>query len=235
MKKILIIEDDFAIRQSVEYALRRQNYEVKSLDNGRDALDTIKKFAPDLIVLDIMLPGVDGLEIAHEVRSFDTTTAIIIVSALGESSDKVKGLTRGADDYVAKPFALDELLARIEANLRRVSKEASTPKQAVYSFGDVVLDESHRTVSVAGHEVELRSKEFDLLAEIVRADGKVCTRQELAQNVWGYEYLDSSRTLDVHIRNLRRAVEDPSRFTFIKTVHGVGYQLHVVEKEGANT
>lgn len=230
MEKILIIEDDFAIRQSIEYALRRQKYEVKSLDNGSEALKTIKSFEPDLIVLDIMLPGVDGLEIAHEVRAFDATTAIIIVSALGESSDKVKGLAQGADDYVAKPFSLDELLARIEANLRRMHKATSTSKNAVFNFGDAVLDEAHRTVQVAGINIDLRSKEFDLLDEIVRADGKVCTRQELAQNVWGYDYLDSSRTLDVHIRNLRRALEDPSRFTFIKTVHGVGYQLHVTEK-----
>lgn len=233
MEKILIIEDDFAIRQSVEYALRRENYEVRSLDSGRDAIKTIEEFAPDLIILDIMLPSVDGLEIARQLRTFDTEVAVIIVSALGESTDKVKGLLTGADDYLAKPFSLDELIARIQVNLRRVKKNGSGKRLTTFEIGDMVLDEAKRTVTVAGELVELRSKEFDLLDEIVRADGRVCTRQELAKNVWGYEYLDSSRTLDVHIRNLRRAVEDPSAYTFIKTVHGVGYQLALSEKEAS--
>lgn len=233
MKKILVIEDDFAIRQSVEYALRRADYEVKSLENGSAALETVRAFEPDLIVLDIMLPGIDGLEIAREVRTFDADTAIIMVSALGESTDKIKGLTQGADDYLAKPFSLDELLARIEANLRRVNHENVSPKLRTFEFGDVVIDEAKRSVSVAGKEVELRSKEFDLLDEIVRADGRVCTRQELARKVWGYEYLDSSRTLDVHIRNVRRSVEGPSQYHFIKTVHGVGYQFILAPKNEA--
>lgn len=231
MKKILIIEDDFAIRQSVEFALRRKKYDVKTLDAGTEALATIEAFAPDVILLDIMLPGIDGFEILKKVREHDTHTAIIMVSALGETSDKVKGLAEGADDYLAKPFSLEELIARVEANLRRVEKSADATLQRTFSVGDLVLDEAHRSLTVAGNAVELRSKEFDVLAEILRADGAVCTRQDLAQKVWGYEYLDSSRTLDVHIRNIRRAIEDISQYRYIKTIHGVGYQLHVIEQD----
>lgn len=231
MKKILIIEDDFAIRQSIEFALRRKDYDVKTLDAGTEALAVIESFAPDIILLDIMLPGVDGLEIVQKVREHDSRTAIIMVSALGESSDKVKGLAQGADDYLSKPFSLDELIARVEANLRRIEKTSTELISRVYSVGDLVLDETHRSLTVAGQTIELRSKEFDVLAEILRADGAVCTRQDLAQNVWGYVYLDSSRTLDVHIRNIRRAIEDVSHFRYIKTIHGVGYQLNVIEQD----
>lgn len=229
MKKILVIEDDFAIRQSVEYALRRAHYEVKTLDSGAEALETIERFAPDLIVLDIMLPGKDGHEIIQELRSKDSSTAVIMISALGESSDKVKGLELGADDYLAKPFSLEELLARIEANLRRTSMQ--TTQETSFEAGDLILDCARRTLLVSEQSITLRSKEFDVLVELFKAHGNVCTRADLAQKVWGYEYLDSSRTLDVHIRNIRRAIETPSRYNYIKTVHGVGYQLDVRTKE----
>ncbi|MBK5211264.1 MAG: response regulator transcription factor [Coriobacteriia bacterium] len=233
MEKILIIEDDFAIRQSVEFALRRLDYEVKSLAEGTNALSTIEKFAPDLIILDIMLPGMDGFEITERVRETDPHTVILIVSALGESTDKVAGLTLGADDYIPKPFSLEELVARVKANLRRAGSE-SIPVDKLFEVGDVAINTGTRSVSVGGTAVELRPKEFDLLALIVAAAGDVCTRQEIAEKVWGYEHLTSSRTIDVHVRRLRLLVEDPSRYTFLKTVHGVGYQLSVEEKPKGN-
>jgi len=233
MEKILIIEDDFAIRQSIEFALRRLDYEVKSLAEGTNALSTIKTFAPDLVILDIMLPGMDGFEITERVRETDPHTVILIVSALGESADKVAGLTLGADDYIPKPFSLEELVARVKANLRRAGSVA-IPVDKLFEIGDVLIDTGTRSVSVGEVAVELRPKEFDLLALIVAAGGDVCTRQEIAEKVWGYDHLASSRTIDVHVRRLRLLVEEPSRYTFLKTVHGVGYQLSVEEKPEGN-
>lgn len=230
MKKILIVEDDFAIRSSVEFALRRAGYTVQSLSEGSGALDTIRQFQPDLIVLDVMLPGLDGLAITEQLRTQDAETAIIIISALDADSDKIAGLTLGADDYLPKPFSVEELIARVEANLRRVDPNRHSKKKAL-EVGDVVIDPVTHTVNVAGAQVELRAKEFDLLYTLFAADGGTCTREELAEEVWGYRHLASSRTIDVHIRRLRLLIEDPSKYTYIKTIHGVGYRLLVEKKD----
>lgn len=230
MKKILIVEDDFSIRQSVEFALRRAGYNVQSLSEGAGALDAIKLFAPDLIVLDVMLPGLDGITITEQLRKQDTDTAIVIVSALDQDSDKIAGLTIGADDYLSKPFSIKELLARVEANLRRVNPNRQAQK-VVIELGDVIVDPLSRTVTVAGSLVDLRAKEFDLLYTLFSSEGTVYTRELLAEEVWGYKHLASSRTIDVHTRRIRLLIEEPSAFTYIKTIHGIGYRVVVEKKE----
>lgn len=232
MPRILIVEDDQAIRQTTEYALRREGYEVRTVADGADALGAIGSFGPDLIVLDIMLPNVDGLQITQALRDADNDTAIIMVSALGDEADRIAGLDLGADDYLPKPFSLAELTARIRANLRRVPEGGGRVESAATRVADLVVDPARHTVTVAGERVVLRGKEFALLQALIANGEKVSTRQWLAEQVWGYEYMGSSRTIDVHIRRLRSAVESRSAFTLIETVHGVGYLFRPVPKTG---
>jgi len=229
--RILIIEDDFIIRQSVEYALRRAGYEVKSLDTGAGAPEIINEFSPDLIVLDLMLPGMSGFDIADAVRKKDSETAIIMVSALGEDSDKLAGFALGADDYVSKPFSMDELLARIQANLRRVDTKEMFKKDEILRPGDLVIDPKTFKVTVGGAPVTLRTKEFQLLYTLALNQETLSTREDLAKTVWGYEYLASSRTIDVHIRRLRAIIEELSDYRYIQTVYGRGYRFVPIRKE----
>ena len=227
MPKILIIEDDQSIRQSVDYTLRRAGYDVCAIGDGGEALDAIRDYQPDLIVLDIMLPHVDGLEIAKSLRETDPETAVIMISALGETSERIEGLQVGADDYMSKPFPMDELVARIEANLRRVNRDTNQP---ITEVADLIIDPNRYTVTVGEERVQLRAKEFALLQALVANGDKVSTREYLAEQVWGYEYLASSRTIDVHIRRIRAAIEELSRYHLIETIHGVGYAFRPVEK-----
>lgn len=230
MAKILIVEDDFAIRSSVEFALRRAGFEVKTLDSGIGASEFVASFQPDLILLDLMLPGASGFEIAQALREKDTETAIIMMTALGDDADKLAGFAVGADDYVTKPFSVDVLLARVKANLKRVrSKELL--KNLPIKVGDLVIDPRSFRITVAGKVVPLRNKEFQLLFTLAQNEGQLCTREELAENVWGYEHLASSRTIDVHIRRLRSEIEAMSAYTYIQTVHGMGYRFLPCEKE----
>lgn len=231
MSRILIVEDDFTIRNSVEFALRRSGFEVLSLDNGTVALESITSFNPDLVILDIMLPGQTGLEITEALRATDTETAIIMMSALGQDSDKIAGLAIGADDYVTKPFSLDELVARVQANLRRVRAKSLIAKEEVLTIGDLEINPKAFTASVKGQRVELRTKEFQLLWALAKNSGDLSSREMLAEEVWGYEHLASSRTIDVHIRRLRQVVEDPSDYIYIQTVHGMGYRFIPTLKE----
>jgi len=232
--RILIIEDDFTIRQSIEFALRRAGYEVKSLNTGTGAPQIISEFAPDLIVLDLMLPGMSGFEIAEAVRQKNSDTAIIMVSALDEDEDKLAGFALGADDYVSKPFSMDELLARIQANLRRVDARELFSKDEVIRTGDLVINPKTFKVTVAGKPVNLRTKEFQLLYTLARNKEQLSSREDLAKNVWGYEYLASSRTIDVHIRRLRAIIGELSDYDYIQTVYGRGYRFVAVRKEDEN-
>lgn len=228
-KKILVIEDDYAIRHGVEYALRRAGYNVKSIADGSQALTAIEDFSPELIVLDIMLPGLDGHEITEALRKHDQETAIVMMSALGETDDRILGLSLGADDYLPKPFSMDELLARVEVNLRRVRKDTDDDEQPIL-VGDLRVDPQTREVHVDDKLIDLRSREFDLLYTLLKAGDKVLSREEIAEEVWGQMHLHSSRTIDVHIRRIRLLVEEVSAYTYIKTVHSVGYRI-VVEKK----
>jgi DNA-binding response OmpR family regulator len=228
---ILVVEDDPIIRQTVEYALRRAGFEVHAVADGSLALGAAAKCRPDLVLLDLMLPGMDGYEIAERLRADDKETAIIMVTALDTERDKVRGLDAGADDYITKPFSMEELLARVRANLRRTKAKETLSDHRVIEVGDLVIAPKSFLVTVAGKKVRLRLKEFQLLLALAQRPGQLATRQMLAEEVWGYEHLPSSRTIDVHIRRLRQAVEEPSGYVYIHTVHGMGYRFEPVTKE----
>lgn len=230
MATILVVEDDPIIRQTVDYALRRAGFETATSGDGREALEMARSSRPDLILLDLMLPGIDGFTFAQEIRKTDSEVAIIMVTALDQERDKVRGLDAGADDYMTKPFSIDELLARVRANLRRVRERAVLNADDVIEAGDLVIEPAQLRVSVAASPVRLRLKEFQLLLALAREPGKLMSRQRLAAEVWGYEHMASSRTIDVHIRRVRQAIEDPSAFDYIHTVHGVGYRFEPVVK-----
>lgn len=225
MSTILVVEDDPIIRQTVEYALRRAGFEARSAADGPSALALADEVDPDLVLLDLMLPGMDGYEIAARLRAGGRDAAIIMVTALDAERDKVRGLDAGADDYITKPFSMDELLARVRANLRRVKARETLADDRVIEVGDLVIEPASFKVSVAGKPARLRLKEFQLLLAMAKRPGQLCTRQALAEEVWGYEHMTSSRTIDVHVRRVRQAIEDPSQYVYIHTVHGMGYRF----------
>jgi DNA-binding response OmpR family regulator len=227
----LVVEDDPIIRQTVDYALRRAGFTTRTSGDGLEALQMAREATPDLILLDLMLPGIDGFELADQIRRTDPDVAIVMVTALGEERDTVRGLDAGADDYVTKPFSMEELLARVRANLRRVRERAVLETDETIETGDLTIEPSQLRVQVAGRPARLRLKEFQLLLALAKAPGRLMTRQKLAQEVWGYDHLASSRTIDVHIRRLRQAIEECSAYTFIHTVHGVGYRFEPKPKD----
>lgn len=231
MARVLVVEDDPIIGQTVEYALRRAGFEATLCPDGSQALQAAREEPPDLIILDIMLPGVDGYTFAERFRAIDPQTAIIMVTALDQERDKVRGLDAGADDYMTKPFSMEELLARVRANLRRVRERAVLTADEPIDTGDLHIEPSELRVSVAGEPARLRLKEFQLLVALARNAGTLQTREKIARQVWGYEFLPSSRTIDVHIRRLRQAIEEPSAYDYIHTVHGMGYRFDPVPKE----
>lgn len=222
MTKILVIEDDAIIQQALGINLRREGYEVASAFDGAAGLHMAREQRPDLVILDLMLPKLDGLSVARALRQ-DGDTPIIMLTARAGEVDRIVGLESGADDYVTKPFSSGELLARVRAVLRRA------PKQAVdrLESGDLSLDLIRRRAMLRGEELTLRHKEFNLLAELMRNQGIVLSRDLLMERVWGYEFGgDTTRTVDVHIRWLREKIEaDPSNPTRIETVRGIGYRF----------
>lgn len=230
MSKILIVEDDPIIRQTVEYALRRAGFETLAAADGIEGLQLAIGQLPDLILLDLMLPGIDGYAFAEQLRAKDKDVAIIMVTALDQERDKVRGLDSGADDYITKPFSVEELLARVRANLRRVRERQVLTAEKVIETGDLVIEPAQVRVTVAGKPARLRLKEFQLLVALASNPGLLMSRQRIASEVWGYDFLPSSRTIDVHIRRLRQAIEDPSAFVYIHTVHGVGYRFEPTPK-----
>lgn len=231
MARILVVEDDPIIRQTVTYALKRAGFDTLASADGLEGLEVATREHPDLIVLDLMLPGLDGYRFAEEVRRTNTEVAIIMVTALDGERDTVRGLDAGADDYLTKPFSMEELLARVRANLRRVRERSVLEADEMIEAGDLVIEPAQLRVSVAGMPAKVRLKEFQLLLALARNSGTLMSRQRLAREVWGYDFLPSSRTIDVHIRRLRQAVEDPSAYRYIHTVHGVGYRFEPLPRE----
>jgi DNA-binding response OmpR family regulator len=232
VSKVLVVEDDPIIRQTVDYALRRAGFETLTASDGVAGLSLALEQLPDLVLLDLMLPGIDGYQFAERLRHTDKDVAIIMVTALDQERDKVRGLDAGADDYITKPFSIEELLARVRANLRRVKERQVLTEHAAIETGDLVIEPAQVRVTVAGTQAKLRLKEFQLLVSLASSPGLLMTRQRLASEVWGYDFLPSSRTIDVHIRRLRQAIEDPSAFLYIHTVHGVGYRFEPTPKTG---
>ncbi|TDB39468.1 MAG: response regulator transcription factor [Actinobacteria bacterium] len=231
--RVLVVEDDPIIRQTVEYALRRAGFDTFTAADGVEGLTIAIEQLPDLILLDLMLPGIDGYTFAEQLRRKDKDVAIIMVTALDQERDKVRGLDAGADDYITKPFSMEELLARVRANLRRVRERKVLAEEKIIETGDLLIEPAQVRVSVAGVPARLRLKEFQLLVALASHPGLLMSRQRLASEVWGYDFLPSSRTIDVHIRRLRQAVEEPSAFEYIHTVHGVGYRFEPTPKAGS--
>jgi DNA-binding response OmpR family regulator len=226
MTAILIVEDEANVRETLALNLRAEGYEVATAADGEAGLAAARERLFDLIVLDVMLPGLDGLSVCRLIRK-DSNVPILILTARGTEVDKIVGLESGADDYIVKPFGLGEFLARVRAALRRASTPSTLPSvRDRLEAGDLSLDLISRKVYRAGNELRLTHKEFDLLAELVRNVGAVLSRDLLLQKVWGYEYVGDSRTVDVHVRWLREKIEDdPSQPTRITTVRGVGYRF----------
>jgi DNA-binding response OmpR family regulator len=223
---VLIVEDDPNLQRTLAYNLKRENYRVLTAGDGGAGLDLARREKPDLIVLDLMLPVMSGLEVCRILRQ-EMSVPILMLTARAEETDKVIGLEMGADDYVTKPFGMREFIARVHALLRRATvKEAAPTAPEVITFGDVELDLSRHRVSRAGTVLDFTPKEYDLLAFLARNKRFVFSREQLLEKVWGYEYAGDTRTVDVHIRWLRRKIEpDPHRPQYLITVRGTGYKL----------
>jgi DNA-binding response OmpR family regulator len=222
--RILVVEDEAIVAEVVERFLQREGYETLVVGDGRQALNAFGSFIPDLIVLDLMLPGVDGLEICRQVRSRGVTP-IIMLTARGEETDKVLGLGLGADDYVTKPFSPRELAARVQAVLRR-AKSLPVNDAETLRFGPLRLNSRTRVVDRDGVDLRLTAREFDLLIYLARHAGQVFSRDQLMDAVWDYDFAGDSATVTVHMRRLREKIEeDASRPRYLKTVWGVGYKF----------
>lgn len=223
-RRLLVVEDDRTLRQALSFNLSREGYEVTTAADGERALEAARNGRLDLILLDVMLPGMSGVEVLRVLRREGVSTPVIILSAKGDEIDRVVGLKIGADDYVAKPFSRPELLARIEAVLRRHRREPDEPEASEpLAFGPVRIDVARRQLTVDEAPVHLTTKEFDLLAAMAAAPGRIFTREQLLARVWGYDYDGDDRTVDVHVSWLRGKLRGSGGHNWFRTVRGVGY------------
>ena len=224
MTKILVVEDEKSLSEPLAYLLRREGYEVSVVDNGLSAVEAVDHSPPDLMLLDLMLPGLAGTEVCREVRS-RSSLPIIMLTAKNSEVDIVVGLELGADDYVTKPYSSRELLARIKAVLRRRSTDPD-PADGILDYHGIVLDSDRHQLQVRGEPVSLPLKEFELLELLMVNAGRVLTRGQIIDRVWGSDYFGDTKTLDVHIKRLRSKIEvHPSEPTIIVTVRGLGYRF----------
>lgn len=230
-EKILVVEDDQTLKETLAYNLTRQGYEVETAEDGRTAVDLAQKINPNLVILDIMLPVLDGLEVCRILRK-ESNVPIIMLTARDDEIDRILGLEIGADDYLTKPFSMRELLARVKAQIRRVrfDLEDSIAKDQspgdIMTFGNLKIDLSRREVLIEGMSVSLKPKEFDLLVYMARHKGQVLSREMLLEEVWGWDFSGGSRTVDVHVRWIREKIEpDPPHPTRLVTVRGAGYRF----------
>jgi DNA-binding response OmpR family regulator len=230
---ILVVEDEKALRETLEYNLTNEGYEVDTSADGLDAYKKAHEGNYNLILLDIMLPGMDGFEICRKIRA-EKNTPILMLTARDDEIDRIVGLEVGADDYMSKPFSMRELLARVKAMLRRVRlmQEESTPvpvetiSKEVLSFGDLVIDSIRREVRINNVNLELKPKEFELLHYLAINRGRALSRDKILEDVWGWDYMGESRTVDVHMRWLRQKIEvDPGQPNRLVTVRGAGYRF----------
>jgi two-component system alkaline phosphatase synthesis response regulator PhoP len=235
-QRILVIEDELHIQELIKYNLEKNNFAVTLADNGTEGLSKAMKGEYDLVLLDLMLPGLDGLEICKRMRGDKRTkkTPIIMLTAKSEEFDKVLGLELGADDYMTKPFSVKELIARIRAALRRLDTNEDEEIQAVndntdvlLTYHDITLDKQKYEVRKAGEKLVLTLKEFELLKMLIENKGRVLTRDSLLDKIWGYDYAGETRTVDVHIRHLRQKIHDEDENNqMIETIRGVGYKIN---------
>jgi len=224
--KILIVDDEEHILELLKFNLENAGFKVITASNGIEALEYLKNSLPKLILLDLMLPGMDGYDVCKEIRRDKNLSniPIIMITARSEELDKILGLELGADDYITKPFSIRELIARVKAVLRRTTNSPSNDK--VFSYGNLMVDFEKHEVTKNGDRVDLTLKEFELLELLIKNKGKVLTRDSLLDKIWGYEYIGETRTVDVHIRHLRQKIEDDDKNPrYIETIRGIGYRF----------
>ncbi|HEY7399793.1 MAG TPA: response regulator transcription factor [Actinomycetota bacterium] len=223
--RILVVEDEESLAESVRYNLEREGYAVDVASDGREAIERFRADAPSLVILDLMLPNVSGLDVCRLIRS-ESMVPIIMVTAKDSEADKVTGLELGADDYVTKPFSVRELVSRVRANLRRSQVQSDEQADDVLEGGPVRMDVLRHEVRVGGGEVAFPPKEFELLESFLRRKGRLLTREFLIEEVWGSDYFGDTKTLDVHVKRLRRKIEaEPHRPVHLVTVRGLGYKF----------
>jgi len=223
-RSILVVDDEPTIAEVVARYLERAGYETRTAPDGPSALAAAASSRPDLVILDIMLPGLDGLEVMRTLQSNGGRVPVILLTARGEESDRIVGLRRGADDYVVKPFSPLELVARVDAVLRRADSDVEAHE--LLGFGDLEIDPQARSVTVGGREMELTAREFELLYFLARHPGQVFSRDQLMDQVWRFPFYTDTTTVTVHVRRLRAKVErDPANPEWVQTVWGVGYRF----------
>lgn len=221
-KNILLIEDEVKLARFIELELKYEGYDIAVCNDGRLGFDEFQKNNYDLILIDLMLPGLNGLEICRRIRKL-RDVPIIMITAKDEIIDKVSGLDAGLDDYLTKPFAIEELLARMRITLKRVRPEAV--QKNVYACGDLVLDSDKHLVRVGDQNVDLTKKEYDLLLYLIKSKNIVLTREQILNQVWGYNYIGETNVIDVYVRYLRSKIDEPFNRKFIHTIRGVGYYI----------
>lgn len=225
-QKILIVEDDNNIAQLLHLYLEKEGYETLIADNGGKGVELFRSFTPDLVLLDIMLPVMDGWSVLRKIRE-ESKTPVIMLTAKGETDDRVTGLEQGADDYIVKPFETKEVLARIRAVLRRTGSEGESAEGKKLTFDKLVINLDAYELTVDGKKIDTPPKELELLFHLASAPNRVFTRNQLLDEVWGFDYFGDSRTVDVHIKRLREKLEGVSDKWSLKTVWGVGYKFEV--------
>ena len=229
--KILVIEDDRILREALRYNLVAAGYEVVVASDGGEGLVSARQNSPDVVVLDLMLPSLSGMEVCKALRRDGSILPIIMLTARDSEIDRIGGLESGADDYVTKPFSMREQIARVTAQIRRMQMIKSISQNAtdeILDLGELVINRASRNVTLNGKSVDLRPREFDLLTHMSANPGRVYTRDQLLHDVWGFEYIGDTRTVDVHVRWLRLKIEeDPARPKILGTVRGVGYRINV--------
>lgn len=224
---VLIVDDEPNILELVKFNLEREGYRVTTVENGREALDRVKASPPDLVILDIMLPGMDGLEVCRNMQKEERTRniPIIMLTARAEEMDKVLGLELGADDYLTKPFSPRELVARVKARLRRLNGEDKKAENVI-QIGEITIDSDKFCVYAGGIKQDFTPKEFELLKVLAKNPGRVITREHLLEKIWGYDYMGDTRTVDVHIRHIRQKLEENVGLPkYIETIRGIGYKF----------
>ena len=226
-KSILIVEDDNNIADLLRLYLEKEGYQATIAADGTQGIDLYRKLRPDLVLLDVMMPGVDGWGVLRAIRQ-DSQTPVIMLTAKGETTEKVSGLKQGADDYITKPFEMKEVLARIEAVLRRAAGDGDKEKPRRLVFDKLIIDLDSFELIVDGKRVETPPKEMELLYHLASTPNRVYTRNQLLDEVWGFDYFGDSRTVDVHVKRLREKLEGVSDQWSLKTVWGVGYKFEVL-------
>ncbi len=223
--KILVVDDDPNISDLVRLYLEKESYNVKTADRGKVALEAVRDWTPDLVILDVMMPEMDGWEVARQIRKV-SGIPVIMLSARGETFDKVLGLELGADDYIVKPFEPKELLARVKAVLRRTMNPAPADEEIIFS--NLVINKSNYTITFMGKRVETPPRELELLYFLASHQNQVFTREQILEKVWGFDFPGDSRTVDVHIKRLRDKFTDEGKRWEIRTIWGVGYKFEVL-------